>query len=503
MTHASPTLPENDTHFDVLVVGAGISGIDAGQHLRTRLPGKRFAIIERAESLGGTWRVHKYPGARSDSDLHTFGYSWKPWTGRELATAAEIITYLEEAVEEAGLGPFIHYGLGLVAADWSDEAARWTLTIEDRATGALRTLTATFLWMCNGYYNPDRGYEPEFPGQAAFTGPVIHPQRWPVGEDFAGRRVAVIGSGATAATLIPALAKTAEHVTMIQRSPTYYFPRPALSELGELLKPLNLPPEQYHDLMRRRALYDGAQTAIRAREEPEALRAELLAAAEACLAGAMPVEPHFAPTYPVWKQRLAVVPEGDLFAAIREGKASVVTGGIETFTTTGVRMTDGTEVAADGVITATGIAMTFLGDIPFSRNGELIDFRQSWTWRGIMATGAPNMLWVFGYLRSSWTLRADMIADLTCRLLSHMDEQGAGVVEPVLRDQDQGMPARLMIEADNFNPGYILRSIESHPRQGDRIPWTSPNDYDEEKVSIPAADLEDGTLMYSQVATLV
>lgn len=485
------------SHYDVVVVGAGISGIDAGRHLKTRLPGKSFVIAERAESLGGTWRIHRYPGARSDSDLHTFGYGWKPWTGRELAKAHEIVAYLEEAVAEEGLAPHIRYGQGLVAADWSDAAARWTLTFEDRATGARAAITAGFLWMCNGYYDPDRGHEPDFPGRARFPGPVIHPQRWPEGEDFAGKRVAVIGSGATAATLIPALAGRAAHVTMVQRSPTYYLPRPAVSELGELLKPLDLPPALYHDLMRRKAIHDTEMLARRAREAPEELRAELLAAARAHLGDAAPVSPHFSPRYPPWRQRLAVIPEGDLYAAIRRGEASVVTGEIETFTETGLTMADGTEVAADAIVTATGLRLTFLGEIPFSRNGAPIDWPATWTWRGIMATGAPNMAWVFGYLRASWTLRADLVAELVCRLLAHMDERGAAVVEPRLRPGDRDMPARLMIEPDNFNPGYVMRGIDRHPRQGDRPPWTAPNDFEEERRTIPAADLEDGALAYA------
>lgn len=492
-----PSTDFDRSHYDVFIVGAGISGIDAGRHLRHTLPDKSFAIIERADSIGGTWRVHKYPGVRSDSDLHTFGYAWKPWKGPTLAEGGEILAYLDEAVEEEGLASFIRFGWELAAADWSDEAQCWRLTLRHVASGAEHALTATFLWMCCGYYDHDRGHEPEFPGQELFPGPIVHPQRWPEGEDFAGQRVAVIGSGATAATLVPALAKTAAHVTIVQRSPTYYFAKPKVHELAELLRPLGLDDQVYHDIMRRRHILEGAEVYRRAFEEPETLRSELIEGARQGLNGAADIEPHFTPEYMPWRQRLAAIPDGDLYAAIREGKANFVTGHIETLTEAGILLTDGSTVEADVIVSATGLRMTFLDETPFGRNGQPIDFSDCWTWRGVMTTGAPNMAWVFGYLRASWTLRANLVSELVCRLLSHMDAADVSVAEAVLRQEDLDMTPRLFIEPENFNAGYIVRAMEAYPRQGDHIPWTAPNVYTEEAETMPAADLDDGSLRYS------
>ena len=486
----------SNEHFDVLIVGAGISGIDAAYHLKTRLPGKSFVVIERAEGLGGTWRTHRFPGIRTDSDLYTFGYGWKPWMGKTLASAEEITAYLEEAVEEQSLAPSIRYGQSLIAADWRETEKRWFLTIEEVATGALKLVTCTFLWMCQGYYDHRQGYVPDYPGRERFAGPVVHPQHWPEDLDTAGKRVAVIGSGATAATLVPALAETAGHVTIVQRTPTYYFPRPKEHELAALLRPLDLPPEWFHEIMRRQMFRERVELMRRISEEPDVIRREFLDMARDHLGDACPVEPHFAPTYRLWRQRVALIPEGDLFLAVNRGDVSVETGDIETFTETGLTMKDGTEVEADIIVSATGLNLQMMGGVPFTIDGARHDFSKSWTHRAMMFTGAPNLAWIFGYIRASWTLRADLVSEFVCRLLAYMEETGATVAEPRLRPEDADMPALPFFDPEDFNPGYITRALDDLPRNGDRAPWIVSHDFDDERRSIPAASLTDGTIAY-------
>ena len=487
---------QEQTHFDVLIVGAGISGIDAAYHLQRDMPGKSFALLDKQSSFGGTWHVHRYPGIRSDSDLYTFGYSWKPWMGTPIATADEILRYLGEAIEEQDLARHIRYGQLVRAAAWDGETALWTLTVEDRETGVTRPMTCSFLWMCQGYYRHDEGYIPDYPGQARFGGDIIHPQTWPEDLDYSGKRVVVIGSGATAATVVPAMAGTAEHVTMLQRSPTYFFARPNTSELAELLKPLGLPDEWFHEIMRRKYLYDGEVTARRSREEPDSLRNDLLAGAKAYLGEDYPIDPHFTPTYRPWRQRLALIPDGDLYKAIRSGTASVATDRIETFTETGIQLASGEHLDADIIVSATGFDMSPLGDILFTVDGAMLDFSQCWAHRGILFSGLPNLAWMFGYLRTSWTMRADLIAEFVIRLLRHMEANGARSVTPTLRERDRDMAPLPLISEENFNAGYIQRSMHLMPRQGDRPPWVFSQDYYTEKDEIAGADLEDGTLIF-------
>ena len=483
-----------DTDLDVLIVGAGISGIDAAYHLRRRHPKRSFAILEQKESFGGTWHIHRYPGARSDSDLFTFGFGWKPWTGVPLATAEEIRAYLDEAMSEHDLHRHVRYRQRVVSADW--QADHWRLLVEG-PDDQRAVITCRFLWMCQGYYRHEAGYAPDFKGRDSFSGQVVHPQTWPQDLEYSGKRVVVIGSGATAATIIPAMAGTAAHVTMLQRSPTYFYPRPKVSPLAELLAPLELPPEWTHEIMRRHYLRESGVTARRAREEPESLRADLLSGARAYLGKDFPIDPHFSPKYAPWRQRIAVVPDGDLYAAIARGDASVVTDEVERFTETGLRLTSGTELEADIVVTATGFHLSMMGDIPFTVDGMPVDWPETWAHRGIMFSGVPNLAWVFGYLRSSWTLRADMISDFVCRLFDRMDTGGARVVTPQLRPADADMPALPLIDPENFNAGYIMRKAHILPKQGDRAPWIFSQDYYRERDEIPCADLDDGSLVYS------
>ena len=485
------------THYDVLIVGAGISGIDAAYHLQRDMPGKTFAMLDKQASFGGTWYVHRYPGIRSDSDLYTFGYSWKPWTGVPIAKADEILKYLDEAIDEQDLRRHMRFGQNVRAASWDSEAALWTLTVEDLATGATRPMTCSFLWMCQGYYRHDQGYMPDFPGMDRFSGEIVHPQTWPEDLDYAGKKVVVIGSGATAATAVPAIADQTGHVTMLQRSPTYFFARPNTHELAEMLKPLDLPDEQFHDIMRRKYLHDQKTVTRRSFEEPESLRNDLLAGARAYLGEDYPIDPHFTPTYRPWRQRLALIPDGDFFKAIRSGKASVVTDTIETFTESGIQLTSGEHLDADIIISATGFHMSPLGDIPFRVDGEMLDFAKCWAHRGIMFSGLPNLAWVFGYLRTSWTMRADLIADFVTRVLKRMDADGSRIVMPTLRDSDMQMEPKPLVDAENFNAGYLQRSMHLMPRQGDRQPWIFSQDYFTEKDEIAGADLEDGTLIFT------
>jgi len=492
---AAPDDPAR-TDFDVLIVGAGISGIDAAKHLIDAMPGARFALIDRQAEIGGTWRTHVFPGIRSDSDLYTFGFAWKPWTGLEIATAGEILKYLDEAVEDLALGPHIRFRRNLAAADWDSSAGLWRLTVEDLDTGATETLTTKFLWMCQGYYRHETPHTPDWPGMDRFAGRIVHPQTWPEDLDHAGRRVVVIGSGATAATIVPALAKTAETVTMLQRSPTWFYPSPKDNELAALLRPLDLPPEWFHEIMRRKMLHDQKEIRRRAREEPEGLQAELLGAAEALLGGAAPVDPHFTPRYRVWRQRLARVPEGDLFVAIREGRADVVTDEIERFTETGLALKSGATLEADVIVTATGFDLCVMGDAAFTVDGAPVDWPGTTTYRGIMFSGVPNLAWVFGYLRTSWTMRADLVSAWVVRLLQAMRRRGARSVTPELGERFAEMELKPFFDPDDFDAGYIMRALDRMPRQGDRDPWLNRQDYWEEKEVLPSAPLDDGALVW-------
>ncbi len=483
-------------YYDVLIIGAGISGIDAAYHLQQEFPERTFCLVDQQESFGGTWRTHKYPGIRSDSDLYTFGFSWKPWTGVPIATAAEILSYLDEALDEQDIRKHIHYRQRVQSAGWDTSVKRWTVTIEDMNTGTTESVSCNFLWMCQGYYRHEKGYTPELPGMASFSGEIVHPQQWPEDLDYHGKRVVVIGSGATAATLIPAMAPDCQHITMLQRSPTYFFARPNNNELADTLAPLELPDEWVHEIMRRKYLHDQKTITRRSFEDPDQLRADLLATAKEYLGDDYPLDPHFTPNYRPWRQRLAVVPDGDLFKCIQAGQASVVTDHIKTFTNNGIILKSGETLAADIIITATGLELCPLGDIEFIIDGEKLDFAQCIGHRGIMFTGGPNLAWMFGYLRTSWTMRADLIAGFVCSVFGHMDQNGHTVVTPQLRPCDADMPLLPFVDEENFNAGYLMRSMHLMPKQGDRQPWIFSQDYHTEKDIIPATDLQDGSLRF-------
>ena len=485
-------------YFDVLIIGAGISGIDAAWHLQQRCPDKSFALLESQDGFGGTWKTHKYPGIRSDSDLFTFGYKWKPWSGPPIAAGEEIMRYLDEVLDENQIREHIRYQHEVKKATWSSEENQWTLEVQNKDSGALQAYVCKFLWMCQGYYRHSEGYMPEFPGAEDFDGTIVHPQTWPEDLDYRGKKVVVIGSGATAATLIPAMADDCDHITMLQRSPTYFHAPVNRHELSDMLMELDVPDEWRHEICRRKFLHDQQIIARRSFEEPEALKQDLIAGAKAYLGEDFDVATHFTPTYRPWRQRLAAVPDGDLFKGLRSGQASVVTDQIESFTKGGIRLQSGDELEADIIITATGFNMNVLGDIDFDIDGQALDFANRWAHRGIMFSGIPNMAWVFGYLRTSWTMRADLVCDFVCRLLNHMDEKDVDVVTPQLRPEDEDMPRRPFVDPENFNAGYLTRSLHMMPVQGDRAPWIFNQDYYTEKDELPAASLEDGTLVYGR-----
>ena len=484
-------------HFDVLIVGAGISGVGGAHHLLEQCPAKRFVLLESQPSFGGTWRTHRYPGTRSDSDLYTYGYRFKPWTGAPIAAKDEILKYMAEVIEDEALDRYIRYQHTVTAASWSSEHQYWTLTVRRTDTQEHLCFTTNFLWMCQGYYRHSEGHTPSWVGIDRFAGRIVHPQSWPDDLEYADKRVVVIGSGATAATLIPAMAQDCEHVTMLQRSPTYFFIRSNVNEVANMLRELDIPEQWVHEIVRQKILLDFGIITQLALDYPELAREELLKPIREILGDDYDVATHFNPKYLPWLQRIAMVPDGDLFVEIKRGKVSVVTDEIDAFVETGIKLKSGGTLEADVIITATGFDISVLGDINFDINGAPLDFAQTITYRGLMFTGVPNLLQVFGYFRASWTLRVDLIGDFTCRLLQHMEKRGVAAVRPELRAEDAGMALLSWVDPQDFNPGYLSRSVHLLPKQGDRDPWRNGLTYSSEKETLPLADFDDGSLHFS------
>ncbi len=483
-------------HVDVLVVGAGISGIDAAHHLKARRPGSTFVVLDALESFGGTWLTHRYPGIRSDSDLYTFGYAWKPWVGPPIATGGEILDYLGQVIADEGLAPFIRYRHRIDSASWSSDDDRWTVEVTRTDTGTRCTFTTAFLWMCQGYYRHARGHTPEWPGFERFGGEVVHPQTWPEDLDLAGKDVVVIGSGATTATLVPAIADRCGRLTVLQRSPTYFYAGPNANELADMLRQLDLPDEWIHEIVRRKLLFDSHALIQLSLDEPELVKEELIRLVSEQLPEGYDVATHFTPSYDPWRQRVAFVPDGDLFAGISAGKAMMVTDVIDHFVADGIVVGSGDVLHADVVITATGFDLCVLGDVDVTIDGEPLDLSSTVSYRGMLFTGVPNLAWIFGYFRASWTLRADLVCDFVCRLLDHMDELGAHRVTPQLRREDLERQLGPWIDPDNFNPGYLRRSMHLLPRRIATPEWEHSQDYWSERETIPAADLDDGCLRF-------
>lgn len=483
-------------HFDVLIAGAGISGIGSAYHLSQQCPNKSFVVLETLESFGGTWLMHKYAGVRSDSDLHTFGYRFKPWIGPPIATAAEILDYMGDVIKENDLGPHIRYRHKITSAAFSRDTNLWTVESERTDTGERRVFTCNFLWMCQGYYEHAQGYTPDWPGMNDYKGQLVHPQTWPRDIDLKDKNVLVIGSGATTATVVPAIANDCKHVTVLQRSPTYFIPGRNINELVEMLRTIGVDEMTIHDIARKKILYDQDQFTKRSFDDPEPLREELLAGVRMFLGPDYDMT-HFTPRYRPWRQRIAFVPDGDLFQGIAAGKATMVTDEIDRFTEAGALLKSGQELKADIIVAATGFNLSVLGGIPFSVDGEPIDFSKTVTYRGMMFTGVPNMVWVFGYFRASWTLRVDLLGDFVCRLLKHMDKKGVSRVEVAIPDADRDMEILPWIDPENFNPGYLMRRMNLLPRRGSKYEWQHTQDYWREKDEIPAIDLDGVTFRYS------
>ncbi|MDI1266167.1 MAG: NAD(P)/FAD-dependent oxidoreductase [bacterium] len=496
-TQIDKTSPRTTEHFDVLIAGAGISGVGAAYHLQTQMPGTSFVALETQKTFGGTWSTHRYPGIRSDSDLHTFGYSFKPWTSAPIASAAEILKYMGEVIEENDLGRHIRYQHTITAAEWSSTANLWTIDATRNDTGEKLRFTTNFFWMCQGYYRHTEGYTPEWKDMAKFKGPIVHPQKWPEDLDYKNKRVIVIGSGATAATLIPAMAADCAHITMLQRSPTYFRTGRNAIEITEELRKLQVDEKWIHEITRRKILFDQDAFTRKTFEEPEAAKKDLLSAVEAYLGKDYDIATHFTPKYRPWRQRIAFIPDGDLFQGIKSGKASVVTDEIDRFTEKGILLKSGKELEADIIVTATGFNLSANGDIDFVVDGKKIDFADTVTYRGMMFTGVPNLVWVFGYFRASWTLRVDLVADFVCRMLKHMKANGVGKVTPQLRAEDHNMPLLPWIDPENFNPGYMMRGMHLMPKRGDKPEWQHNQDYWMEKDQFPQIDLSDKAFAYS------
>jgi monooxygenase len=481
-------------HVDVIVVGAGISGIGAGCHLKRMSPDRSFLILEGRGDIGGTWDLFRYPGVRSDSDMHTLGYSFKPWTAeRAIADGPSIMAYLRATVDEHDIAQRIRFSHRVESASWSSDDANWT--VRARTPDGLVELSCSFLFMCSGYYSYRAGHTPEFAGRDDFRGQVVHPQQWPDDLDDAGKKVAVIGSGATAMTLVPAMARTAAHVTMLQRSPTYVVARPDVDALANTLRRF-LPEKIAYALTRwkntrlQQFLYH--QTRVR----PTRVRDRLIEMVRDELGPDFDVDTHFSPTYNPWDERLCLVPNGDLFDAIRSGKASVVTAGIDRFLPTGIRLTDGTEIEADIIVTATGLQLVTLGEASFDVDGRTVDFAQTWTYKGFAFSDVPNLATSFGYINASWTLRSDLIGTYVCRLLNHMRETGTDQCTPRLRSSDLAMPPRPWI--DDFTPGYIERAMHMFPKQGDREPWINPQNYAKDKAMFKKSPVSDGVMQFTR-----
>lgn len=487
-------------HVDVLVVGAGIAGINAAYHLTTEYPDHSLAVIDAHHSFGGTWLIHTYPGVRSDTELYTLGFSFKPWTGAPYAGGPDIQRYLGETIDEFGLSPHMHFGHTVVAAAWSEATQTWTVTgtsdVAGSGTRASFTMTTRFLWLCNGYYDHNQGHVPTWPGMDSYRGRWIHPQAWPENPDLDGSKVVVIGSGATMATLVPAIADRCEHVTVVQRSPTYFFQSPNTDPLADQLRLLDIPEEWIHEIARRKAVADmQAMTAVQM-AHPDLAKAALIKAVADQLPDGYDVDTHFTPRHVPHEQRICRILDGDLFEAIRSGKVTMVTDEIATFTPDGLTTKDGTEIEADVVITATGFDLAALGGIAFTVDGALVDPAQTVTYRGVLFTGLPNLAWTFGSLRLSWTMRADLVNQFVVRILRHLDAIGASSVVPHLRPEDAGQDFGPYIDPVDFNPGYAQRSRHRMPRSGSAQEWRLDLDFWREQAVLPTVDLDDGCLVF-------
>ncbi len=479
-------------YVDVLVVGAGLSGVGAGYWLQKLCPGKSYAIVEARQRKGGTWDLFRYPGIRSDSDMFTLGYAFKPWTDpKAIADGPSILRYIDETAREYGIDEKIRYGQRMVSAAWSSAEARWTVEIDDAASGARKQYSCAFLYMCAGYYRYDKGYLPDFPGMADYRGRLIHPQDWPADLDYSGKRVIVVGSGATAMTLVPEMAKTAAHVTMVQRSPTYVVARPSKDAVADWLR-AKLPAGLAYWLVRWKNVLFGMYFYNLCKRSPDKVKAYLLKLVREQLPADYDVEKHFTPRYKPWDQRLCLITDGDLFAAIREGRASVETDTIDRFTAAGLKLASGKEIDADVIVTATGLQLQMLGGAALTVDGEPVEPARTLNYKGMMFSDVPNLAATFGYTNASWTLKADLIGQYVCRILREMDARGAKIVVP--HNDDPNMPVEQFVD---FSSGYFQRVIDQLPKQGARKPWKLYQNYAKDLLALRYGAVEDGALRFS------
>ena len=490
-------------HLDVLIVGAGLSGIGAAYHLQDRCPDKRYALLEARADLGGTWDLFRYPGVRSDSDMHTLGYSFRPWNGpRAIADGPAILKYLRDTAQAYGIDLTLGQearrleagvpgagGEGPVA--WSSVEARWTVEVERSDTGETLQMTCGFLLGCTGYYRYDHGHTPAFPGTERFRGRIVHPQRWPEDLEYAGKRVVIIGSGATAVTLVPAMASTAAHVTMLQRSPSYITSLPSVDPVAQTLHRV-LPDKAVSSIVRWKNVLVQLGIFQLSRRRPELVKRLLRKMLERQLPAGYDIDRHFTPRYDPWDQRLCLVPDGDLFKALRKGSASVVTDHIDTFTETGIRLQSGEELAADIIVTATGLSLLMLGGIRLTVDGAAVPVPERKTYKGMMLEGVPNFAFAIGYTNASWTLKADLTGEYLCRLLRHMDAHGHQKCVPINDD-----PAVIERPLLDFSAGYIQRSIDQLPRQGSKAPWRLWMNYPADVLALRFGPVTDQAMKFS------
>lgn len=481
-------------YTDVLIVGAGLSGVGAACQLRQARPDKSLVVLEARDAIGGTWDLFRYPGIRSDSDMFTLGYRFRPWTDpKAIADGPSILRYINDTAQEFDVRRLIRLNHRVVNANWDSEEARWTVEVRRADTDETVLLRCSFLYVCSGYYRYDEGFSPKFPGAQRFRGPIVHPQHWPEDLDYRGKRVVVIGSGATAVTLVPSLAESAAHVTMLQRSPTYIAARPASDAIADRLRAW-LPQKLAYAIVRWKNALQAIATFSLSRRRPEMMKSMLRKAAIKQLPDGYAVDTHFAPSYNPWDQRMCLIPDGDLFTAIRNGSASVVTDRIETFTETGVRLSSGAELEADIIVSATGLNLLAIGGMHLAVDGRSVQLSETLSYKGMMLSGVPNFAWTIGYTNASWTLKADLVAEYVCRLLKHMDDNGYAAVTPDAGDATAANPFL------DLASGYVRRAIADLPKQGDQTPWRLHQNYVRDVRMLRRGPIDDDVVFTPAVA---
>ncbi|PSR12124.1 MAG: FAD-containing monooxygenase EthA [Bacteroidetes bacterium] len=479
----------NPIYFDTLIVGAGISGISAAHYLQTDCPTKTYAMLEGRKNIGGTWDLFRYPGIRSDSDMYTFGFAFRPWTNpKAIAPRELILEYLEDTIQAEGIDQHILFEHRVTKVSWSSETARWTVTVSVGQLAQPKIFTCSFLSLCTGYYSYEAGYTPVFPGRETFKGTIVHPQKWPAGLDYSNQRIVVIGSGATAVTLVPALAAQAAHVTLLQRSPTYVVSQPAEDKIAKWLHRHLSAPLAYRINRWLRIRFQRYSYAL-ARAYPKTVKKLLIRRIKKILGNDFDVATHFTPSYDPWDQRVCLVPDDDLFLALKAKKATIVTDQIAAFTPTGIQLASGRSLDADIIVTATGLAATVVCQFPVEVDGELVDFSQKVSYKGAMFSDIPNLTQVFGYTNASWTLKCDLVSQYVCRLINYMDQKGYHQACPRQHD-----PTLELVPFFDFTPGYLLRILDSLPKLGATMPWRLEQNYFHDQRTLLKDPLDDGVL---------